>query len=376
MALLRSADPCSAAAVFTTNAFQAAPVVVSRRAVASGRPVSGVVVNAGCANACTGARGLADAEEMAGIAAAGDAPALVMSTGVIGQYLPMGRVRDGVRAAAGALDAGERGWRAASEAIMTTDTLPKLVSRRSACGAFSLAGMSKGSGMIHPSMATMLAVVATDAAVSPACLDAALRHANARSFNCISVDGDTSTNDTLCVLANGAAGGAPIDDPRSDAFARFRDELTGVATELAKLIVRDGEGATKFVEVRVRGAASEADARAVGNSVVRSPLVKTALYGRDANWGRIACAVGYSGVSIVPERVNIWFRGAAADGSEDLHVFRDGAPHPDEELAAVLLSRTDVTLDIDVGMGAADQVTMWTSDLTHDYVTINGDYRS
>ena len=278
----------TAAATFTRNAFPAAPVLYDRELLA-GNPAGlrGVVINSGCANACTGEDGMADAAEMARLAeGAFGVPArsvAVMSTGVIGPRLPMDRIEAGAQAAAGALAAD--GAEAAARAIMTTDTRPK-VAYRQVEGAV-LWGMAKGAGMIHPNMATMLSVIATDAAVSPRALDAMLRAAVDVSFNCISVDGDMSTNDTVLALANGAAG--PVDQHA------FAVALTELCTDLSQQIVRDGEGATKFITIRVLGAANDADARAAAKAIANSPLVKTAFYGGDANWGRILAAVGYSG---------------------------------------------------------------------------------
>ncbi|KAJ1550494.1 hypothetical protein HK405_000468, partial [Cladochytrium tenue] len=322
LALFASDPPCAAAAVFTKNAFAAAPVQVDRKILAAngaGR-IRGLVVNSGCANACTGEAGLADAwataafvDRLLGAGSGSEAtPAsLVMSTGVIGQPLKMAALRSGLDQLAPRLGATHEAWLAAAEGVMTTDTFPKLRSREfpalpSSSSSYRMAGFCKGAGMIHPNMATMLAAVFTDAAVSRECLQLALAHAAARSFNAVSVDGDTSTNDSFAVFANGAAsGGAVVDDPASPAFRRFRDDLTEFAVDLAKLIVRDGEGATKFITVRVEGAKTTEEARTVASAIARSPLVKTAVYGRDANWGRIVCAVGYSGAEVDPSRVNL-----------------------------------------------------------------------
>ncbi len=304
LALIVSDRPCSAAAVFTRNAFPAAPVLYDRALVAED-PVGlyAVAINAGCANACTGDAGLADAEAMAGLAeAALGLPAhacAVMSTGVIGPRLPMDRIAAGVQQAAVELQAA--GWDAASRAIMTTDTRPKVAFRQ--VGGASLFGMCKGAGMIHPNMATMLSAIVTDAAVEPSALGEMLRRAVDVSFNCISVDGDMSTNDTVLVLANGASGWTARSagvEPGSAESSAFASALTSLCTDLAQQIVRDGEGATKFITVRVEGATSDADARLAAKAVANSPLVKTAFYGGDANWGRILAAVGYSGAAVEP----------------------------------------------------------------------------
>ncbi len=277
--------PCAAAGMFTRNAFPAAPVLYDRELLAlNPAGLRGVVINSGCANACTGEEGLTDAAEMARLAeAAFGAPprsVAVMSTGVIGPRLPMERIAAGAGAAAAALSSD--GFSAAAAAIMTTDTRPKVACRQ--VGAARLWGMAKGAGMIHPNMATMLSVIVTDAAITAPSLDAALRSAVDVSFNAISIDGDTSTNDTVMVLANGAAGAVDRDV--------FAASLTGLCTDLAQQIVRDGEGATRFVTIRISGAETAMDARIAAKAVANSPLVKTAIYGGDANWGRILAAVG------------------------------------------------------------------------------------
>jgi glutamate N-acetyltransferase/amino-acid N-acetyltransferase len=374
-ALVVSDHPCSAAAVFTTNRIQSPSVTFDRELLREhGDYLQAVAINSGCANAVTGAQGFADAREMARLAAAAigdaDAAVAVMSTGVIGQLLPMDRIADGIRMAAGALGEEPEHGHAAARAIMTTDTRPKEAAARIEIGGtvITFAGMCKGSGMIHPDMATMLATVVTDAAIAPVVLQAAVRYAADRSFNAVTVDGDASTNDTFLVLANGAAGNAPIDVAEGDDFIRFRDALTAVAIRLAQEIARDGEGATKFVTVEVRGAPSFEAARQGARVIATSTLVKTAIYGEDANWGRVLAAIGRSGIEVDPERVALWF--------DDLQLVANGAPLQYEETDAhATLTKPDVKITVDLGLGDL-AATVWTCDLSHDYVSINADYRT
>lgn len=371
-AAVLSDRPCAAAATFTRNAFPAAPVLYDRALLASNpAELRGVVINSGCANACTGEEGLADAAEMARLAeAAFGAPVksvAVMSTGVIGPRLPMERIAAGAEVAAAALapDAAD----AAARAIMTTDTRPKTAYR--AAGNVRLWGMAKGAGMIHPNMATMLSVIATDASVSPAVLDTALRAAVDASFNCISVDGDMSTNDTVLVLANGAAGEI---DPHAFAVA-----LTELCIDLAQQIVRDGEGASKFITIRVLGAASDGDARAAAKAIANSPLVKTAFYGGDANWGRILAAVGYSDAQVDPTLANLWIAAGTADATASggrVQLVRGGRPLSySEEAATAIFQGDEISVAVELGLGTA-HATVWTCDLSHAYVDINGHYRT
>ena len=375
LALIASARPCVAAAVFTTNKIQSPAVIFDRELLAS-RPegLEALVVNSGCANAVTGARGLADAREMARLAGQAlgreGAPVAVMSTGVIGQHLPMERVGAGIRMAAGALADDAASGHAAARAIMTTDTRPKEAAARVEIGGVTvtIAGMCKGAGMIHPDMATMLALVCTDVAIEPGALRAAVRWAADRSFNAVTVDGDASTNDTFLVMANGLAGNAAIRDTASREFLRFRDALTEVAARLAQEIARDGEGATKFVTVRVRGARTFAEARQGARVIATSSLVKTAIYGEDANWGRVLAAIGRAGIDVDPERIALWF--------DDLQLVEAGAPLPYAEAdAKATLTKAEVTITVDLGLGQ-EAATVWTCDLSHDYVSINGDYRT
>jgi glutamate N-acetyltransferase/amino-acid N-acetyltransferase len=385
LALILSDRPCTAAAVFTANQVKAAPVIYDQALLARNPDaLRAVVINSGNANAVTGDRGLVDAHEMAAVAARAVGCSAdqvwVMSTGVIGVPLNMERVGPGIEAAARELSPA--GGHAAARAIMTTDTIPKEVALRvqTRSGHFTIAGIAKGAGMIHPNMATMLAIMATDASVPPDILDRALRHAVAASFNAISVDGDTSTNDTVVLLANGAAGVA-IEDEDSEAYRQFARALTAAATTLAHAIVRDGEGATKFVEIRVRHALTHADAQRVAHAIARSSLVKTALHGEDANWGRVLVAAGYSGVDLDVDRLNLWFAAAGADETEPstrrrLHLVQDGQPHDvDESAAHDILAGSDIEIILDLGLGDAE-ASIWTCDLSPEYVRINADYRT
>ena len=375
LVLLVSDRECAAAGVFTRNRVAAAPVLLDRETLAAGRAaLRGVIINAGNANACTGEPGLADAREMQRLAAAaaGAQPGqfLVMSTGVIGVPLPMERVRAGVDAAAPRLSAA--GGAAAAEAIMTTDTHPKRAALELALagGRVRLGGMAKGAGMIHPDMATLLAVLTTDAAVPPDDLDSLLREAVAVSFNAISVDGDTSTNDTVLLLANGASGVALAGAADRALFAAA---LTELCLQLAQMIVRDGEGATRFVTLVVSGAATAADARRAADAIATSPLVKTAFAGGDPNWGRILAAAGRSGAEVDPQRLGLW---VGAPGAEPQQLVRQGTPAPFREAdAAAVFALPEFTVRVDLGLGEGT-ATLWTTDLSHDYVTINADYRT
>ena len=391
LSLIVSDRPCTAAAVFTRNAFPAAPVLYDRALVAE-RPggLRAVAINAGCANACTGEAGLLDAAEMAQAAEAalGLPPrsVAVMSTGVIGPRLPMPKIVAGLADAAGRLSPD--GWDAASRAIMTTDTRPKVAFRQVGAGLASaplaparLFGMCKGAGMIHPNMATMLATIVTDAAIAPALLAQMLHAAVDVSFNAISVDGDTSTNDTLLILANGASENRFLEE--AGFLSAFFAALTSLCTDLAQQIVRDGEGATKFITIRVEGAASDDDARRAAKAVANSPLVKTAFYGGDANWGRILAAVGYSGALVDPTKANLWIAAGCGDCRDEvtsplppLQLVRAGQPLPySEEAATAIFAGPEIVVAVTLGLGDG-QATVWTCDLSHDYVDINGHYRT
>ncbi|KAL6879240.1 arginine biosynthesis protein ArgJ [Trichoderma novae-zelandiae] len=395
LALVTSDRPASAAAVFTKNKFQAAPVtfsrgILNRRANAGLRSV---VVNSGNANAVTGVGGLEDAASMARTAdqrVGSDDSTLVMSTGVIGQRLPIQKIVDHIPMAYHQAGDSHRHWLDCAKAICTTDTFPKLMSRTfslpSSPGVeYRIAGMTKGAGMMAPNLATMLTILATDAPIAPALMSPLLKYSVDRSFNALTIDGDTSTNDTVALLANGAAGGTEISSEQSADYEAFRDLLTDFSAELAKYLVRDGEGATKFVTIRVVDGASEAASREIARAIARSPLVKTALYGKDANWGRILCAAGYALISppgqpvndvpeIIPERTSVSF--VPTDGSAELKLLVNGEPeNVDEKRASEILEMED--LEILVRLGTGDKsIVHWTCDFSHDYVTINGDYRT
>jgi len=374
LALVYSAAPCTAAGVFTTSQVVAAPVTVDRATLAANAgAIHGVVTNSGNANACTGAPGLAAARAMQTDAAAvlGNRPEafLVLSTGVIGVQLPGAKMRAGIEAAAAALSAA--GGLAAARAIMTTDTKPKhlAVSINLSGGTVTIGGMAKGSGMIHPDMATMLAVVTTDAAVPAGALHGHLLAAVNASFNRISVDGDTSTNDTVLLLANGAGGVSLADE--ADAAA-FQAGLTRVCAHLAQAIVRDGEGASKFVTVTVSGADDDRGAHQIANTIAISPLVKTAFAGSDANWGRIMMAAGRAGVAFDQNQARLDIRA----GGDWLTLLAGGTPTDYAEAdAAAIFAEAEFELRLAVGAGPG-AATVWTCDLTHEYVSINADYRS
>ena len=368
--VIYSTVPASAAGVFTLNKVKAAPVLLSIGRLASGK-AQAVVVNSGNANACNGEQGMKDALAMAAEAAAvlniPEEMVLVASTGVIGKKMPMDKVLPGVREAAGVVSPA--GGSLAAQAIMTTDTYPKETQVRLQLGGktVTIGGMAKGSGMIHPNMATLLGFITTDAAISGACLKQALRYAVERSFNMITVDGDTSTNDMVVIMANGMAGNEMIKDESED-FRSFREALAQVCDKLAIDIARDGEGATKLIEVEVRNAGTEGDARLAARAVAGSSLVKAAIFGNDANWGRVICAAGYSGADFDPARVDIFLG--------DVQVAKDGGSLEfSEELALEALKGGTVKIMLDFKSGPF-AATAWGCDLSYDYVKINADYRT
>ncbi|PCH36268.1 arginine biosynthesis-like protein [Wolfiporia cocos MD-104 SS10] len=404
LAVILSGTPASAAACFTRNAFKAAPVVVSEDVLRrSGGKARAIVVNSGCANAVTGKQGMEDAWAMVRAtdalvepSKAGEPQTLVMSTGVIGQTLPISNIISGIQshsASSSILGSTFAAWEKAAKAFMTTDTFPKLRARTFTVNGkeYRMAGMDKGAGMIHPDMgpprpsgqlhATLLACIMTDAAVSPRSLQSALTYAVDRSFNSISVDGDMSTNDTIIVLANGAATNGTaqeeIDEERDPrAYEAFRTELTNFAADLAQLVVRDGEGATKFVTVSVEGAATYEDAHRIASRISTSALVKTALYGEDANWGRVLAATGSVPLStpVDPTRVSVSF--VPQDGSPSLPLLVNGEPeNVDEVRAKEILSVEDLEIQVQLGIGK-ESAKYWTCDFSYEYVRINGDYRS
>jgi glutamate N-acetyltransferase/amino-acid N-acetyltransferase len=369
LALLVSDTPATAAAVFTINRAQAAPVVVSREHLErSGGVARAVIVNSGCANACTGNDGMhvarAMAAEAARVVGCPVEQVLVASTGVIGVALPLDKVRSGLTAALRALGADQGA--AAARAIMTTDPFPKEAAARTSIGGrdVSVGGMAKGSGMIEPMMATMLGFVTTDAAVPQPLLDRALREAVNDTFNAITVDGECSTNDTVMILANGASG-ANVD---ASSYPAFMSALRAVCLELALGIVRGGEGATKLVTVSVTGAASAEEARRAAKAIANSPLVKTAIHGGDPNWGRLIAVAGRAGVEFALERA------AVTIGPTVL--FRNGKPHDENApRAAEYLKGKEIDVAVDLGAGRASS-TVWTCDLSAEYVRINADYRT
>lgn len=371
LAIIFSERPAVAAAVFTQNLVVAAPVLVSREHLRH-KTHRVIVVNSGGANACTGEEGLKDARQMAQLVAeyfnCDEQEVFVASTGVIGHRLNMAKVESGVREATAKLSR-QSGWNVA-EAMMTTDTCPKRASRRIKLSGktVTIAGVAKGSGMIHPNMATLLSFVTTDAAISKSALSAALKRAVNLSFNRVSVDGDTSTNDTLAALANGAAENEPITKAAGADFESFTKSLTDVCRDLAIQVARDGEGARKLVTIRIRRAPSERDAEKIAVTIATSPLVKTAIAGADANWGRILAASGRSGAKFDVSKVEIKIG--------NLVVARNGRGLQfSEERALEILNRDEVTITVDLHQGEAD-VTEWTCDMTEGYIRINADYRS
>jgi len=367
LALIWSDVPATAAAVFTTNAVKAAPVLLSQERMRGGL-CQALVVNSGNANACTGAKGMADACEVSRILALelGIEEQLLQigSTGVIGVPLPMERLTAALPSLAAGIGSATLDDLAA--AIMTTDTFPKTAVQNGP--GYTIAGTAKGAGMIMPNMATMLAYILTDAAVDPSFLGSSFRAAVDCSFNAITVDGDTSTNDTCLVMANGAAGNLPITAGTPEA-AEFAALLERVMLDLAKAIVRDGEGATKFVEIRITGAADDADARRAALAVANSSLVKTAFFGQDANWGRIFAAVGYSGAQVNPDLLSLWF--------DNVQMAKNGifAGGDAEARGSEVLRRKEFAVTVEMGLGSGC-ATVFTCDLSHEYVSINADYRT
>ncbi len=377
MAMIYSAAPCQVAGTFTTNVVKAAPVKWDQSVVYGGGTVHAVVVNSGVANACTGAEGLGYCAETARQAAElfGIAPeqVLVASTGVIGRQIPIDKIKQGIALMKPMLAHTEAAGTLAAEAIMTTDTVKKEVAVELEIGGklVTIGGMCKGSGMIHPNMCTMLSFVMTDAAISKELLQKAMSDSVRDTYNMVSVDGDTSTNDTALVLANGEAGNARIEEENADYYT-FAKALNYVNTYLAKHMAADGEGATALFEVKVVGAKSKEDAVTLSKSIITSNLTKAAIFGHDANWGRILCAMGYSGVQFDPEQVDLYFESAAGR----LKIIEDGVSTGySEEEATKILSEKEVTAIADVKMGDAS-ATAWGCDLTYDYVKINADYRS
>ena len=375
VALIVSDVDCAAAAMFTTNVVKAAPIHVDRKHLADGK-ARAIVANSGNANACA-PQGEENAIKMCAAAAKaiGCPPedVLVSSTGVIGQTLKVQVIEEGMPALYEALDHSVEASDAAAHAIMTTDTVKKEVAVETVIGGKTvrMGGIAKGSGMIHPNMGTMLCFLTTDCAISPAMIRAALKEVVCKPFNRMSVDGDTSTNDSCIVLANGLAGNVEITEQGAD-YRAFTEALMTLCTELARKMAADGEGAKHLITCTVTGAADEKTAETVARSVISSTLTKAAIFGADANWGRVLCAMGYSGAEFDPETVDVSFASAAGD----IAVCEKGRGLPfDEDLAKKILTEHDVEIRISMGTGAGT-ATCWGCDITYDYIKINGDYRT
>ncbi|NLL77164.1 MAG: bifunctional glutamate N-acetyltransferase/amino-acid acetyltransferase ArgJ [Clostridiales bacterium] len=377
MALIYSEAPCKAAGVFTSNVVKAAPVLWDKNVVSSSLYAQAVVVNAGIANACTGVNGYEYCKQMAESTAKElgipvDA-VLVASTGVIGKQLPIDKITGGVLKLVQEKEHSLHAGTMAAEAIMTTDTVSKqaAVTIEIDGTIVTVGGMCKGSGMIHPDMCTMLGFITTDIAISKELLQEALNEDVQDTFNMISVDGDTSTNDTLLVLANGMAGNKEI-TCKDENFYKFTEALHYIDETLAKKMAGDGEGATALFETKVIHAATKKDAKALSKAVICSSLTKAAIFGHDANWGRILCALGYSGVLFDPEKIELFFEGQ----EKRMQIYKDGMEVDySEEEATAILSEPEVRVVVDMKMGDAE-ATAWGCDLTYDYVKINADYRS
>ena len=377
MAMVYSEKPCTQAGVFTTNIVKAAPVRWDKAVVSDSPYAQAVVVNSGIANACTGNQGYEycnkSAECVSECLGIDKSAVLVASTGVIGMQLPIDRIENGIRMLSTQLEGTHEAGTKAAKAIMTTDTVHKEVAVKFEVDGkeVTVGGMCKGSGMIHPNMCTMLGFVTTDLAISKELLQKALSENVVDTFNMVSVDGDTSTNDTLVVLANGMAGNETITE-ENEAYEQFKEALNYVNTTLAKKMAADGEGATALFETKVIHAKTKEDARILSKSVICSSLTKAAIYGHDANWGRILCALGYSGVTFDPEKVELFFESKAGK----IQIYKDGvATEYSEEEATKILSEPEVTVLVDMKDGDFEAAA-WGCDLTYDYVKINADYRS
>ncbi|MFP4379166.1 MAG: bifunctional glutamate N-acetyltransferase/amino-acid acetyltransferase ArgJ [Candidatus Sumerlaeia bacterium] len=371
LALIVSERPCSAAAVFTTNRVIGEPVRLDQRHLKN-KHHSAIVVNSKISNVCTGRKGYQDAVTMATRVAQGlncsPGEVFVASTGIIGAPLPMDKIDKGITAALGKLS--EKAWEEAAKAIMTTDTRPKTATKKVSIGKheITIAGIAKGSGMIHPNMATMLCFIATDVDIEKNLLQDILHNVANRSFNCVTIDGDTSTSDTMIVMANGMAGNRKITENGSQAKV-FAKALLELSIDLSKQIARDGEGAEHLLNIHVSGTRSHDSARKVALSVANSPLVKTAFYGKDANWGRLAMAVGKAGVPFSQENLSLSCNGFS--------IFKDGAPVEDYDEKALTKTLKNKEIDINISIGSGlGSATVWTCDMTHEYISINADYRS
>ncbi|MDA3835430.1 MAG: bifunctional glutamate N-acetyltransferase/amino-acid acetyltransferase ArgJ [Spirochaetales bacterium] len=385
LALIVSDRPAQAAGAYTQNKVQAAPVIWDKQISGQGKPVQAMIINSGNANACTGPQGMQDCRHMAKATAremnktSPDVPltaedVFVCSTGVIGVPLPMTVIEAGIQTIVPNLTSSQKADDDTARAILTTDTFKKEIAVEITLEGkpVRIAGIAKGSGMIHPDMATMLSFIVTDASVSHNLLQQFVGQSISDSYNMISVDGDTSTNDTVLVLANGASGTSEIAAGTGEADL-FKKAFDYVHTFLAKQIVKDGEGAGKFLESHVKGALTKEDARLAAKSVITSSLVKTAFFGEDANWGRILCAVGYSGANINPETISL---SLSSEGGM-LTLLKDGNPIPfDEKKALTILKEHDIVIDIDLHTGGLESALAWGCDLSYDYVKINGEYRT
>ena len=377
LSLLYSEKPAVAAGMFTQNIVRAAPVIRNEQMIKSGKEIKGLVTISGNANACTGEQGILDNQKMADVYAKmlqiSPEEVLTAATGIIGKQMPIDVIERGIQEITPHLKKDRQSAKEAAAGIITTDTFLKEVAVELELGGktVTIGGMAKGSGMIHPNMATMLAFITSDVCIKRELLDEMLKQSIQTSYNMVSVDGDTSTNDTVIVLANGMAGNAEITEKNAD-YEAFQKALHFVNTKLAKDLVRDGEGATKFIEVNVTGAKTQQYAKTMAKSVVTSNLVKTAMYGQDANWGRVLCAMGYSGVKFDTKKVDIVYH--SAKGSIDLMIKGDPIVF-DEEKAAEILSEKEITVEIRIQKGN-EKATAWGCDLSHEYVSINGDYRS
>jgi glutamate N-acetyltransferase / amino-acid N-acetyltransferase len=370
LALIYSDKLAEAAAMYTTNKFKAAPLVVTEKNLSlSGGKLKAVLINSGIANACTGEKGLKDAWETVSYVSQGlnikKEYVAVFSTGKIGEFLPLNKIKDGVEKAISSLDYA--GGEEAAEAILTTDTRKKEVAVNFTLGRkeVRIGGMAKGSGMINPNMATMLGLVSSDISISQELLKSALQQAVEKTFNMISVDGDTSTNDMVVAMANGLAENRMMEE-KDDNYYKFYQALYFIIEYLAKCIVKDGEGATKMIEVEVKNALSFAEAKKVAKAVINSPLVKTAIFGNDPNWGRILAAVGYSGAEVVPDKVDLYLKEKIVENGQPLEFSR-------QNIHEYLGSSKEIKIVIDLKMGE-ENATAWGCDLTYDYVKINTKY--
>lgn len=377
MALIYSSVPAVAVGVFTKNTVKAAPVVLDQEIVSKGGNIQAIVVNSGNANACTGEPGMVDARKMASVTAEclglKEGEVLVSSTGVIGAPLPIDKIVEGIKNNYKTLDTSKESSDKAAEAIMTTDTFSKKISIELEIDGkvVTIGGIAKGSGMIHPNMGTMLGFITTDVAIERDLLDEILKTSTLDSYNMISVDGDTSTNDTVIVMANGQAENTKITS-KDENYDKFKEALHFVNTNLSKQIIKDGEGAGKFLAVTVEGAATKEDARVLTKSVINSSLVKTAFFGEDANWGRIVCALGYTGIEFDLNKTSINF---TSDGKR-VDLMENGIPLEfSEDQAKSVLSAVEIEVNISLGEGS-ETATAWGCDLSYDYVEINAEYRT